>query len=78
MPHKDNQTRVVRFGSPFTFLFAVATVTTSLLSVTMASADTNIVWSDEFNGTALDTSKWTYDTGNGFWVPDPGYWVGGW
>ncbi len=25
----------------------------------------NIVWSDEFNGTALDTNIWTYDLGNG-------------
>jgi beta-glucanase (GH16 family) len=25
----------------------------------------NIVWSDEFNGTSIDTSKWTFETGNG-------------
>jgi beta-glucanase (GH16 family) len=24
----------------------------------------SLVWSDEFNGTAVDTSKWTYDLGN--------------
>ena len=24
----------------------------------------NIVWSDEFNGTSLDTSRWTFETGN--------------
>ncbi|NBI30104.1 carbohydrate-binding protein [Chengkuizengella marina] len=29
----------------------------------------NLVWSDEFNGNTLDSSKWTYDIGNG---------VGGW
>ena len=27
----------------------------------------NLVWSDEFNGTALDTSVWSYDIGNGSW-----------
>ena len=27
--------------------------------------DWNIVWSDEFNGTAVDTNTWTYDLGNG-------------
>ncbi|MGB8451906.1 MAG: RICIN domain-containing protein [Anaerocolumna sp.] len=25
----------------------------------------NLVWSDEFNGTSLDTSNWTYETGTG-------------
>ncbi len=27
----------------------------------------NIVWSDEFNGTALAPTTWTYDTGGGGW-----------
>jgi beta-glucanase (GH16 family) len=27
----------------------------------------NIVWSDEFNGAAIDPLVWTYDTGNGGW-----------
>lgn len=27
----------------------------------------NIVWSDEFNGTAINTNLWTYDTGSGGW-----------
>jgi beta-glucanase (GH16 family) len=57
---------------------ALAAALALLTSVCLARADTNIVWCDEFNGTTLDTNKWTYDTGNGFWVPDPGYWVGGW
>jgi len=31
----------------------------------------NIVWSDEFNGTSIDTNKWTFETGNG--GPNPGW-----
>ena len=27
----------------------------------------NIVWSDEFNGTAINTNIWTYDLGSGGW-----------
>jgi beta-glucanase (GH16 family) len=27
----------------------------------------NIVWDDEFNGTAIHTNLWTYDLGNGGW-----------
>jgi beta-glucanase (GH16 family) len=29
--------------------------------------DMNIVWSDEFNGPAINPSVWTYDTGNNGW-----------
>jgi hypothetical protein len=27
--------------------------------------DYSLVWSDEFSGSSLDTTKWNYDTGNG-------------
>ena len=39
------------------------------LNLTSASAygDWNIVWSDEFNGTTIDTNTWTYDLGAGGW-----------
>jgi beta-glucanase (GH16 family) len=30
-----------------------------------AYAVTNLVWSDEFDGASVDTSKWTFDIGNG-------------
>lgn len=30
-----------------------------------AAAGWNLVWSDEFNGTSLNTSNWTYETGTG-------------
>ncbi|HEV2693748.1 MAG TPA: glycoside hydrolase family 16 protein [Verrucomicrobiae bacterium] len=32
-----------------------------------AYGDWNIVWSDEFNGPAIDTNTWTFDLGNGGW-----------
>ncbi|KPB04766.1 carbohydrate binding domain-containing protein [Bacillus sp. CHD6a] len=36
-----------------------------------------LVWEDNFEGTELDQSKWSYDTGNGFVQPDGNY-VPGW
>src|SRR5437868_11579179 len=27
----------------------------------------SLVWSDEFDGTAVDTSKWVFETGGGGW-----------
>lgn len=33
----------------------------------------SLVWSDEFNGTELDRSKWTFDLGNGHAVGNPGW-----
>ena len=32
-----------------------------------AANNWNLVWSDEFNGTSLDTSVWSYEIGNGNW-----------
>jgi beta-glucanase (GH16 family) len=31
---------------------------------TSVPANYTLVWSDEFNGTAIDTTKWTFETGN--------------
>ncbi|MCG1021793.1 carbohydrate binding domain-containing protein [Sutcliffiella horikoshii] len=39
--------------------------------------DWQLVWEDNFDGSELDSSKWSYDTGNGFVQPDGNY-VPGW
>jgi len=31
----------------------------------LCHAGWQLVWSDEFNGTSVDTTRWTFDTGNG-------------
>jgi beta-glucanase (GH16 family) len=36
------------------------------------------VWADEFNGTAIDRSKWDFDLGNGFYDYDANRWISGW
>jgi beta-glucanase (GH16 family) len=36
-----------------------------LCSYIYASDSRTLVWSDEFNGASLDTSKWGFDIGNG-------------
>jgi len=37
-----------------------------------------MVWSDEFDGRAIDRTKWDYDTGNGFFNYDANQWISGW
>lgn len=46
----------------FNFLFLVSFLAIFLRSV--VGQDYELVWSDEFNGTQLDTSKWEYQIGN--------------
>ncbi|NTX99750.1 carbohydrate binding domain-containing protein [Deinococcus sp. JMULE3] len=50
--------------SPLPILLPV-TLLLGACNLTGASTATP-VWADEFNGTQLDTSKWSYQTGNGF------------
>ena len=45
-------------------LFLLAGVAFPAL-VFRASGDWNLVWNDEFSGTAIDTNHWTFETGNG-------------
>ncbi len=46
-------------------LFLVAGLCTSLAARSQTSPTWTQVWSDEFNGPALDQTKWTYETGTG-------------
>lgn len=40
-------------------------ITKSGIMNTQAAVSWKLIWSDEFNGTALDTSVWSYEIGNG-------------
>ena len=37
-----------------------------------------LVWSDEFDGTAIDHAKWDFDVGNGFYNYEANQWLVGW
>ena len=51
-----------------TFLFSSAIVLTAQTPPSsIPKAQWTLVWSDEFNGPQLDTSKWVYDIGGGKW-----------
>jgi beta-glucanase (GH16 family) len=64
MHHQPNQALVTQSKVLIKLLPVVATVTVLMLSGHTSRADTNIVWSDEFNGTSIDTTKWTFENGN--------------
>ncbi len=38
----------------------------------------NLVWNDEFEGNAIDRSKWSFDIGNGFYAYHANQWISGW
>ena len=38
-----------------------------LVSSVVTSAQYSLVWSDEFDGTSIDLSKWSHDIGQGVW-----------
>ena len=42
------------------------------------NAGWTLVWSDEFDGPAIDRSKWDFDLGNGFYDYRNHAWVPGW
>lgn len=64
-------------------LLALALVA-SLVPVARPAADDTapagwkLVWSDEFNGDAIDRTKWDFDIGNGFYNYDANQWISGW
>jgi beta-glucanase (GH16 family) len=37
-----------------------------------------LVWSDEFDGDAIDRKKWDFDLGNGFYNYEANTWISGW
>ncbi|MDB9741330.1 glycoside hydrolase family 16 protein [Akkermansiaceae bacterium] len=41
-------------------------------------SDWELVWSDEFDGDKIDSTKWDFDTSNGFFTKDTKQWVSGW
>ncbi|GAB4200127.1 MAG: hypothetical protein OHK0022_20980 [Roseiflexaceae bacterium] len=49
-------------------LLALVAVQAALLAPAPAQAQSwNLVWSDEFNGTSVSSSNWTFETGGGGW-----------
>jgi beta-glucanase (GH16 family) len=42
------------------------------------AADWQLVWSDEFDGKAIDPAKWDFDIGNGFFNYAANQWINGW
>ena len=64
MHRQRNQALVTQSKCFSAALPAVAIVTVLIVAGSIARADTNIVWSDEFNGTSIDSSKWKFETGN--------------
>ncbi len=64
----------------------VAVVSVGLLLVGLAAApgqspekpEWKLVWSDEFDGSAIDRTKWDFDRGNGFYSYDANTWISGW
>ncbi len=41
--------------------------TPEIITQNMSGENLTLVWSDEFDGTTIDTSKWTFDIGNWGW-----------
>jgi beta-glucanase (GH16 family) len=43
-----------------------------------APAGWKLIWSDEFDGDAIDPAKWDFDIGNGFYNYGSNTWISGW
>ena len=49
-----------------------------MVARTKSEAAWKLVWSDEFDGDRVDTTKWDFDIGNGFYDYKHNNWVPGW
>jgi beta-glucanase (GH16 family) len=56
----------------FSFLFCAS------VFLSGANEPWKLVWSDEFEGTQIDPSKWAFDLGNGFYNYESNQWISGW
>ncbi len=55
--------KLLRDKNSFAVVLLILSISILLVPRLSAQSD-KLVWSDEFNGTALDTTKWTYEIGN--------------
>ncbi len=49
-----------------------------LLAADPAPSGWKLTWSDEFDGEAVDKTKWAFELGNGFYNYDANQWISGW
>lgn len=64
-----------KIANLFTYIIfiTITTIVSSCDSESDGTEDTEnweLVWQDEFESTFLDTSKWNYEVGNGYWSND--------
>ena len=50
---------------PVAFLAGILICLTTMLAAYQANAAWTLVWSDEFNGSSINTANWTFETGTG-------------
>ena len=55
------------FKGKYLFLLFGFLLTMEMLGIPSVQAAYQLVWSDEFDGSSLNTSNWTYETGGGGW-----------
>jgi beta-glucanase (GH16 family) len=67
--------RCVALG-PVGLLLAIVAV--PVATTGQPTPEWKLVWSDEFDGTSIDRSKWGFDLGNGFFNYDANTWINGW
>ncbi len=51
----------------YLFLILVFVMVLGMIGLPTVHADYTLVWSDEFDGSAVNTNNWTFETGGGGW-----------